>query len=301
MVLLAAYGNFQDRLFLALNLPVELVGPLPPLAVRFDSEAFSPPPSPPLRRRQPLLAAGDGFPLVDDPKWSELDYEVLQGRMEIQRRRKSRVRIPTWEEIQAKLPPEYPTHQPVSIASALVCVGHVPELALPWNAVARMFWAETQQDRIWEESLFWIQTRVLECSYCMGHCEMRLELAGLDRAAIAQRLRRLASGDWSCFSPDDQLAFAFACLLTKSPWEVTDGDIEAVKRGLGERRALHSIWWLCRGLYATCIASGFQLPLERENVFRSSCDAASEISSTLDSRGQPEAVSRPRSSRAWRM
>lgn len=35
----------------------------------------------------------------------------------------------------------------------------------------------------------------------------------------------------------------------------------------GPRRAPG--WWLCRGLYMTRISGGFQLPLDRENVFGS--------------------------------
>ena len=29
-----------------------------------------------------------------------------------------------------------------------------------------------------------------------------------------------------------------------------------------------TFWWLCRGLYMTRVSDGFQLPLERDNVFR---------------------------------
>jgi hypothetical protein len=28
-----------------------------------------------------------------------------------------------------------------------------------------------------------------------------------------------------------------------------------------------TFWWLCRGLYMTRVSDGFQLPLERDNVF----------------------------------
>jgi hypothetical protein len=40
MVLLGAYGNFQDRTVLGLSLPLEPRGPLPPLEVKFASAAF---------------------------------------------------------------------------------------------------------------------------------------------------------------------------------------------------------------------------------------------------------------------
>ena len=270
MVLLVAYANFQDRLLLSLNLPMESVGPLAPTPVRFGPAAFSLEPPPQAPRSMQSLPDTDGdAPLVDHHEWSKLDYATLQSRLELQRQRCSRVRVPTWAEVRPNVPADYPTEQPVSIAWALVCLGHVPELALPWNAAARMFWAEMPQDRVYEESLFWVQSRVRQCSYCLGHCEMRLELAGLDPPAIAQRLRRLASGNWSCFPPEEQLAYAFACLLTQSPWDISDCDVDAVQHSLGERRALATIWWLCRGIYATSIASAFELPLERDNVFRS--------------------------------
>jgi hypothetical protein len=36
---------------------------------------------------------------------------------------------------------------------------------------------------------------------------------------------------------------------------------------LGAARALDVIWWACRCHYMTRVADGFQLPLERDNVF----------------------------------
>jgi hypothetical protein len=36
---------------------------------------------------------------------------------------------------------------------------------------------------------------------------------------------------------------------------------------LGPDRAMATFFWLCRGLYMTRISDGFQLPLERDNVF----------------------------------
>ncbi|MFN0018504.1 MAG: hypothetical protein ACKVP0_09610 [Pirellulaceae bacterium] len=270
MVLLAAYGNFQDRLVMALQLPMEEDGPLPPLPVWFGSDAFAfnPPTQPEsdsaLREGQRVVAS-----LTDDPEWTSPSYEALQARLEQQRNRPTRLPIPSWEEVKAGLPPEYPTARPVAIVWTLVCLGYVPELAFPWNASSRTFWTETLQDRVYEESLFWVQTRAIQCNYCMGHCEMLLEVAGLDQAAIAERTRRLASGDWSCFSPAEQTAFAFARKITSTPWDVTCADLDRLRRELGDVRAFHTLWWLCRGLYMTRISDGFQLTLERENVFAS--------------------------------
>ena len=122
-------------------------------------------------------------------------------------------------------------------------------------------------DRVFEESLFWVQTRSIRCNYCMGHCEMLLEVAGLDKDAVAERTRRLAGDDWSCFPPAEQRAYAYARKLTKTPWELTPADYKGLEKDLGPEQAMATFWWLCRGLYMTRVSDGFQLPLERDNVF----------------------------------
>jgi hypothetical protein len=94
-----------------------------------------------------------------------------------------------------------------------------------------------------------------------------LELAGLDKNAVAARTRRLASDDWSCFPPAEQRAYAYARKLSKTPWELTKADYKSLEQDLGPDRAMATFWWLCRGLYMTRVSDGFQLPLERDNVF----------------------------------
>jgi hypothetical protein len=101
----------------------------------------------------------------------------------------------------------------------------------------------------------------------MGHCEMLLAVAGLDRDDITERTRRLGSGDWAEFPPGDRAAFAFARLQARKPWAVTDADVQGLVRSFGKERTLDIIWWACRCHYMTRVADAFQLPLERENVF----------------------------------
>jgi hypothetical protein len=101
----------------------------------------------------------------------------------------------------------------------------------------------------------------------MGHCEMLLAVAGLDKNAISERTRQLASGDWSRFAPAEQVAFAFARKQARTPWAVTDKDVRQLTDHFGTERALDVIWWACRCHYMTCVADAFQLPLERDNVF----------------------------------
>nr|WP_165066651.1 carboxymuconolactone decarboxylase family protein [Paludisphaera rhizosphaerae] len=266
MVLLGAYGNFQDRVVLGLNLPMEPTGPLPPIDVVFAPGAFqSQPVLPAQHALKPLRE--DGETVVDgDVEWSSLSYDALQSRLEGQRSRTPRLPVPKWEDVKKGVPPEFAA-RPTRIVWNLVGMGYVPELAVPWSRATRTMWSEVQADRVFEESLFWVQTRAIRCNYCMGHCEMLMEVAGLDKGEIAERTRKLASDDWSAFPPEEQRAYAYARKLTKAPWTVTPADYQRLEKDLGPDGAMGVFWWLCRGLYMTRVSDGFQLPLERENVF----------------------------------
>ncbi len=96
---------------------------------------------------------------------------------------------------------------------------------------------------------------------------MLLAVAGLDDKEIHERTRRLASGDWSSFPPAEQAAFAFARKQARTPWAITREDVDTLVKHFGQERALDVIWWTCRCHYMTRVADGFQLPLEKENVF----------------------------------
>ena len=101
----------------------------------------------------------------------------------------------------------------------------------------------------------------------MGHCEMLLAVAGLNEKEIYERTRRLAEGDWSGFTPAERVAFRFARKQAREPWTITADDVGELTRHFGPERALDVIWWACRCHYMTRVADGFQLPLERDNVF----------------------------------
>jgi hypothetical protein len=102
----------------------------------------------------------------------------------------------------------------------------------------------------------------------MGHTEMLLAVAGLKDDEIAERCRKLAMGDWFEFSSAERVAFAFARKQAKTPWAVTAADVNQLIENFGTARALDVIWWSCRCHYMTRVADGFQIPLERENVFQ---------------------------------
>ena len=162
LVLLLAYANFQDRLLLTLGIRPE-PGTPPPLEVRpaerQDGRAAVPPRQQP-PRQETLLSA------PNDPEWKGFDFAALQRNLDQQRERPGRIRVPSWEEVSRQLPPgSRRPSRPLRIRWSLVCAGYQPELARAWSACTSNFGREARQDRIFEESLFWVVTRSLQCFY----------------------------------------------------------------------------------------------------------------------------------------
>jgi alkylhydroperoxidase family enzyme len=274
MVMAMAYANFQDRLVLCLGSPMETDGPLPPLDIVFApggivSGPFTVNRQSRPREEPPRATSLAGRDVVDDdPEWTSLSYQDLQAKLERQRDKTTRVRVPSWEEVERALPPGFTT--PNRVIWNLVCLGHQPELAAAWEVHLRTSSIETSDklSRVFGQSLFWVTTRGMDCAYCMGHCEMGLDLAGLSKREVADRTRMLAGGDWSSFPPEEQRAYAFARKLTKVPWEISVEDVRGLERDFGPEKAIVVLTAACRGHYMTRISNGFQLSLERDNVFR---------------------------------
>lgn len=164
MVLCLAYANFQDRLLLALGVPLEPEGPMPPVEVRFSRKGTAPKVPP---RARPEDRRGPDVPtLLDDPRWHALGFDALQTNLESQRRNGERIRVPSYEEFLKKLPAGAPKPKAeVKIRWSLVCATYQPELASAWSACTRAFGEEAKQDRVFEESLFWVVTRTIDCFY----------------------------------------------------------------------------------------------------------------------------------------
>jgi hypothetical protein len=101
----------------------------------------------------------------------------------------------------------------------------------------------------------------------MGHSEMLLAVAGLDPRSLGERTRVLASGDWSTLPPDERYAFDVARRFSREPWSLTEADFDGLVAHFGRARALDVLWWASRCHYMTRVADGFQIPLERDNVF----------------------------------
>ena len=222
MVILMAYSNFQDRLLLCLGSPLEPGGPLPPVEVVVSPDKPSGPPKRPTGQASPLNNPTGNDLVEDDLDWISVTYDELQERLERQRGKTSRVPEPTYDEVYRNWPAGIAKAEPrpTRIIWNLVCSGYQPEMASAWMACGRaraVVSEKTRLDPVFANTLFWVITRSINCTYCMGHCEMLLEVAGLSRPEIAKRTRILAGDDWSSFPPEEQHAFAFARKLTRAP------------------------------------------------------------------------------------
>jgi hypothetical protein len=102
----------------------------------------------------------------------------------------------------------------------------------------------------------------------MGHCEMLLAVAGLDDNEVTKRAGQLASADWAGVPPDERAAFAYARKMSLTPWALGEADFRLLERHFGAERAIDVVWWAARCQYMIRVADSFQLPLERENVFK---------------------------------
>ncbi len=101
----------------------------------------------------------------------------------------------------------------------------------------------------------------------MGHCEMLLAVAGLDDNTMTNRLKVLASNDWSTLQPSERAAFAYARKMSVDPASLSKADFENLIAHFGPDRAVDVVWWSARCQYMTRVADAFKLPLERDNVF----------------------------------
>lgn len=166
MVLQMAYANYFDRLVLALGVRVEPQGPFAPLDVRFappgEGESIAAE-RPELQESSPPAAE----PLIEPgADWSAVGFEALLRGMEAQRERRGRIAVPAWEDVHARLPPGmYPRERPVRIQWSLVVMGYQPEMGPAWLKCLRTFAREAQQDRVFQETLFWVITRTIDCFY----------------------------------------------------------------------------------------------------------------------------------------
>lgn len=102
----------------------------------------------------------------------------------------------------------------------------------------------------------------------MGHAEMLLAVAGIDRGGVEELTQRLAAQDWASFPAEERAAFHAGWLLSRAPHRFDDAQRAALARACGTERAIDVIWQVAWGNYMTLVADSLRLPLERENAFR---------------------------------
>jgi alkylhydroperoxidase family enzyme len=166
MVLQLAYANFQDRLLTTLGIAVEPEGPLAPLEILFGIAPPDQKPQPAARPPIPHVAPSDASETIAELEWKNLTFAELQRLMEEQRARPSRITVPVWEDVRGALDARlYPPDRPLRIKWSLVVLGNQARLGSAWINCLRTFGREADQDRVFEETLFWVVTRSLQCLY----------------------------------------------------------------------------------------------------------------------------------------
>lgn len=157
-----AYANFQNRIFLALGVGVEPGGPCEPLELPIDQEkrvSLAAPARPPWE----LLDAARSTAVVERPDWDQREFSELVQSVDRQKRRTSRVPPPDPSRF-ANLPPEV-KGQATKIVWSNISMGYQPQLTGAWFECMGTFQRESQLDRVFSNSVFWVITRTNDCFY----------------------------------------------------------------------------------------------------------------------------------------
>jgi alkylhydroperoxidase family enzyme len=163
MVHTIAYANFQNRLFLALGIEVEPGGPLPPLDLQLHPEERTKIATPPRPPWEDLQKATTPAGAIVRPDWGERTLADLEKALDQQKKRKARVPLPDPSRL-AKLPPEV-KEQASKVVWSNVSMGYQPLLTKAWFDCMRTFQKESNLDRVFANSVFWVITRSTECFY----------------------------------------------------------------------------------------------------------------------------------------
>jgi alkylhydroperoxidase family enzyme len=163
MVHTLAHANFQNRIFLALGVQVEPEGPLPPLDVRLNAETLAEIPAPPRPSWDAFQKAQAPAKAVARPDWGERSFADIEQALDQQKKRGKRIPLPGAERL-ARVPAES-KEQASKVVWTNVSMGYQPVLTKAWFDCMNMFRQESQLDRVFANSVFWVITRSNECFY----------------------------------------------------------------------------------------------------------------------------------------
>ena len=159
LVALVAQASFQDRVLLALNISAEDARKdPPPVTVRFGR---------PQPKEVPARTGGTQPPPVAPVTSGEPSQEwlQLQGKLDKQRARSGRIRVPSQQDVITRLGEKHPAAWQSGIVWSRVCYGYQPELTDAWFDCSGAFRQESQLDRLFQNAVFWVVTESLQCFY----------------------------------------------------------------------------------------------------------------------------------------
>lgn len=158
-----AFANFENRLFLALDLEVEADGLLPPVELKTDpgqQVEVAVPPRRPWEEALSMATSSESTARID---WGQQDFSALEKALNRQQNRSPRIALPEASRLDS-LPPDT-RERTEKIIWSNVSVGYQPQLTGGWFRLMQVFREESMLDRVFANSVFWVVTRSNECFY----------------------------------------------------------------------------------------------------------------------------------------
>lgn len=158
-----AFANFQNRLWLGMAIPPEPTGGVAAVSLpdgwRHAEARMAPPRIEPTSSSQSAAATAEQRRIG----WQPLEFDLLQTKLAEQKRRTFRVPLPDASRL-AYLSEE-DRQRSEKVIWSNISLGYQPELTQGWFNLMRTFRRESNLDRVFSNSLFWVVTRSNECFY----------------------------------------------------------------------------------------------------------------------------------------
>jgi hypothetical protein len=158
-----AFANFENRLFLALNVQLEPDGPLPPVEFKLDPSQQAEVAVPPRRPWEEVLSIATSSGQTTRIDWGQQDFSALEESLNRQQNRSLRIALPDPATLD-RLPADS-RERTKKIVWSNISVGYQPQLTQGWFHLMQVFRDEAMLDRVFANSVFWVVTRSNECFY----------------------------------------------------------------------------------------------------------------------------------------
>ena len=158
-----AFANFENRLFLALDVKLEPDGPLSPLELKLDPKQQLEVSVPPRRPWEEVLSTATSSDSTARVDWGQQDFSALEKALHRQQNRSPRIALPEASRLDS-LPPDT-RERTKKIIWSNVSIGYQPQLTGSWFHLMQVFRDEAMLDRVFANSVFWVVTRSNECFY----------------------------------------------------------------------------------------------------------------------------------------